>query len=227
MFYETAKNDHGLPYNPFKSIVVPRPIGWITTLDSDGVVNLAPYSQFNNLGYDPPYVMFSSGSKFDNGGPKDSARNALITGEFVCNMATWELRNKINTTAQMVPPDVDEAALAGLAMVSSKMVAPPRVEASPVHLECRYHATLTLPGNSVENIVNLVVGEVVGVHISDDFITKEGKIDILKCRPLARMGYFDYTSIETVFEISPEGPNLEKIQRGLEGQARGGKNSIK
>jgi flavin reductase (DIM6/NTAB) family NADH-FMN oxidoreductase RutF len=221
MFYETAKNNHGLPYNPYKSIVVPRPIGWITTLNSDGVVNLAPYSQFNNLGYDPPYVMFSSGSEHGVGGPKDSARNALITGEFVCNMATWELRDQVNTTAQMVPSDVDEAELARLDMVPSKMVAPPRVKASPVHLECRYNATLTLPGNSVDNIVYLVVGEVLGVHINDDVITEEGKIDILKCRPLARMGYFDYTSVESVFEIQPSGPNLENIQRGLEGRARG------
>ena len=221
MFYETAKNDHGLPYNPYKSIVVPRPIGWITTLDTEGGINLAPYSQFNNLGYDPPYLMFSSGSQFGDGGPKDSARNAVLTGEFVCNMATWELRDQINTTAQMVPSDVDEAEMAGLEMVPSTLVKPPRVKASPVHLECRYHATLTLPGNSVDNIVYLVVGEVLGVHISDDVITDEGKIDIVKCRPLARMGYFDYTSVERVFEIAPDGPNLEKIQRGLEGRARG------
>jgi flavin reductase (DIM6/NTAB) family NADH-FMN oxidoreductase RutF len=221
MFYETAKNDHGLAYNPYKSIVVPRPIGWITTLDTEGEINLAPYSQFNNLGYDPPYVMFSSGSRSGDGGPKDSARNALLTGEFVCNMATWDLRDQINTTAQMVAPDVDEAELAGLEMVASNMVAPPRVKASPVHLECKYHTTLTLPGNSVDNIVYVVVGEVLGVHISDDVITDEGKIDILKCRPLARMGYFDYTSVESVFEIAPSGPDIEKIRRGLEGRARG------
>ena len=221
MFYETAKNDHGLPYNPYKSIVVPRPIGWITTLNMDGRINLAPYSQFNNLGYDPPYVMFSSSSRSGGGGPKDTAGNAMHCGEFVCNMATWDLREQINTTAQMVASDVDEAALAGLEMVPSKMVAPPRVKASPVHLECRYHTTLTLPGHSVDNIVYVTVGEVVGVHISDDVITDDGKIDILKCRPLARMGYFDYTSVESVFEMAPGGPHLEKIQRGLEGRAQG------
>tara|TARA_B100000686_G_scaffold269560_1_gene285559 strand:+ start:88 stop:765 length:678 start_codon:yes stop_codon:yes gene_type:complete len=225
MFYETAKNDHGLPYNPYKSIVVPRPIGWITSLDPKGQINLAPYSQFNNLGYDPPYVMFSSGSRFGEGGPKDSARNALLTGEFVCNMATWELRDKINITAQMVPSDIDEAELAGLDLVPSKIVSPPRVKASPVHLECRYHTTLTLPGNSVDNIVYLVVGEVLGVHIKDEFITEEGKLDVLKCRPLARMGYFDYTSVETVFSIEPRGPELKQIQRGLEGRAHGKKDN--
>jgi len=221
MFYEPAKNDHGLPYNPYKSVVVPRPIGWITTLDADGVVNLAPYSQFNNLGYDPPYVMFSSGSRFEDGGPKDSARNAVLTGEFVCNMATWDLRDQVNTTAQMVPSDVDEAKMAGLEMVASNMVGPPRVKASPVQLECRYHATMTLPGNSIDNITYVVVGEVVGVHINDDVITEDGKIDILKCRPLARMGYFDYMSVESVFEMAPSGPNVERMRRGLEGRARG------
>lgn len=221
MFYETAKNDHGLPFNPYKSIVVPRPIGWITTLDPQGVVNLAPYSQFNNLGYDPPYVMFSSGSRPGDGGPKDSARNALLTGEFVTNMATWELRDQINTTAQMVAPGVDEAELAGLEMVPSKLVKPPRVKASPVHLECSYHATLTLPGNSLDNLVYVVIGEVLGVHISDEVIGDDGKIDIVKCRPLARMGYFDYTSVESVFPIEPGGPDIENIRRGLEGRARG------
>ena len=226
MFYETAKNDHGLPYNPYKSIVVPRPIGWISTLDHEGRVNLAPYSQFNNLGYDPPYVMFSSGSRFDDGGPKDSAGNALVTGEFVCNMATWDLRHQVAKTARMVPPDVDEAEMAGLEMVPSRLVAPPRVKAAPIHLECRYHATLTLPGNSRDNLVYVVIGEVLGVHISDDVITEEGKIDILKCRPLARMGYFDYTSVESVFEIAPDGPNIEQFRRGLEGRARGRKQAV-
>jgi len=221
MFYETAKNDHGLPYNPYKSIVVPRPIGWITTIDQEGAINLAPYSQFNNLGYDPPYVMFSSGSRFGDGSPKDSARNAVLSNEFVCNMATWDLRHQINTTAQMVPSDVDEAELAGLEMVPSNLVAPPRVKASPIHLECRYHTTLTLPGNSVDNIVYAVVGEVLGVHISDDVITDDGKIDILKCRPLARLGYFDYTSVESIFELAPGGPHIEQFRRGLEGRARG------
>lgn len=221
MFYETRKNDHGLPFNPYKSIVVPRPIGWISTLDPQGVVNLAPYSQFNNLGYDPPYVMFSSGSRFEDGGPKDSARNALLTGEFVCNMATWELRDEVNRTAQMVASDVDEAALAGLEMIPSKLVAPPRVKRSPVHLECRYHATLTLPGHSLDNLTYVVVGEVVGVHIADEIIGEDGRIDILKCRPLARMGYFDYTSVEQLFEMAPVGPNSDRMRRGLEGRARG------
>ena len=97
MFYSTEKNDHGLPYNPYKSIVVPRPIGWISSLDTDGNVNLAPYSQFNNLGYDPPYVMFSASYKNSAAVLKDSVANIIQTGEFVCNMATYELRDGVQT----------------------------------------------------------------------------------------------------------------------------------
>ena len=119
MFYEPDKDDHGLPYNPYKSIVVPRPIGWISTVSRNGVVNLAPYSQFNNLGYDPPYVMFAANSYPRTGARKDSVRNATDTGEFVVNMATSGHREAVNVTSQFVPPEVDEAALAGLA-ISSK-----------------------------------------------------------------------------------------------------------
>ena len=122
MFYEPDKNDHGLPFDPYKSIVVPRPIGWISTASRDGVVNLAPYSQFNNLGFDPPYVMFSANSLSDTGRRKDSVRNATDTGEFVVNVATYELREAVNRTSEFVGPEVDEAALAGLEMVPSRLV---------------------------------------------------------------------------------------------------------
>ena len=105
MFYEPDKDDHGLPFNPYKSIVVPRPIGWISTISCDGIVNLAPYSQFNNLGYDPPYVMFSGNSFPETGRRKDSVKNATDTGEFVVNMATYELREAINITSQFLPSE--------------------------------------------------------------------------------------------------------------------------
>ena len=113
MFYEPDKNDHGLPHNPYKSCVIPRPIGWITTKSRAGVVNLAPYSQFNNLGYDPPYVMFAANPRPD-GSRKDSAANAVETGEFVCNMATRALHDQVDISSQMVDPEVDETVLAGL-----------------------------------------------------------------------------------------------------------------
>lgn len=225
MFYEPAKNDHGLPYNPYKSIVVPRPIGWISTISRDGVVNLAPYSQFNNLGYDPPYVMFSAGSQPDDGSRKDSVLNAVETGEFVCNMATWDLREAVNTSAQFVAPDVDEMALAGLDALPSKKVKAPRVAAAPVHLECKFHQSVVLPGHSLQNIVHVIIGEVIGVHIRDDALTEDGKLDIERIRPIARLGYFDYTSVDSVFSMEPSGPKLESFRRGLGGEAEGAKES--
>jgi flavin reductase (DIM6/NTAB) family NADH-FMN oxidoreductase RutF len=218
MFYEPDKDDHGLPFNPYKSIVVPRPIGWISTISLDGVVNLAPYSQFNNLGYDPPYVMFSASSSPDSGRRKDSVKNATDTGEFVVNMATYELREAVNITSRFVPPEIDEAALAGLEMIPCRIVKPLRVAASPVHLECRFQCSLALPAHTFDQVHHVVIGRVVGVHIRDDVINGDGKLDIAKIRPLARLGYFDYTSVESVFTMRPDGPNIEAHEAGLEGR---------
>ena len=219
MFYEPDKNNHGLPFNPFKSICVPRPIGWVSTVSSDGIVNLAPYSQYQNLSYDPPYVMFSGGGGGGGThGRKDSVKNATDTGEFVINMATWELRDEINTTSQSVEPDVDEALLAGLEMLPSTIVKPPRVARSPVHMECRLQTVVTLPGRTPEQVHHVVMGRVVGIHIRDDVLTKDGRLDVLKIRPLARMGYHDYTSVTDVFTMTPTGPGLEERLAGLEGR---------
>ena len=146
MFYDTLKNDHGLRYNPFKSLAVPRPIGWISTLSKDGVVNLAPYSFFNALSHNPAYVVFSAGRRTD-GSIKDSVINAEETGEFVFNMATWDLREQMNVTGWIEEPGVDEMAKAGLTPAPSRKVKPPRVAESPVHFECLYHQTVVLPGH--------------------------------------------------------------------------------
>lgn len=219
MFYEPDKNNHGLPFNPFKSICVPRPIGWVSTVSSNGIVNLAPYSQYQNLAYDPPYVMFSGGGGGGTSeGRKDSVKNATDTGEFVINMATWELREEINTTSQSVAPEVDEAQLAGLEMIPSILVKPPRVARSPVQMECKLQTIVTLPGRTPSQVHHVVMGRVVGVHIRDDVLTKDGRLDVLKIRPLARMGYHDYTSVTEVFTMKPTGPGLEARMAGLEGR---------
>lgn len=204
MFYETAKNDHGLPYSPFKSCVVPRPIGWVSTVSHEGIVNLAPFSMFNQLGYDPPIVMFSGSCRPGTGHQKDSVTNAEETGEFVVNMATWELRDQVAASSRFVEPEIDEFEIAGLTKTPARMVAPPCVAESPVHLECVYHATMTLPANRRESVHRVVVGRVVGIHIRDDVLGADGKIDILKIRPLARLGYLDYTSVTDVFTMEPE-----------------------
>jgi flavin reductase (DIM6/NTAB) family NADH-FMN oxidoreductase RutF len=218
MFYETAKDDHGLPFNPYKSIVVPRPIGWISTISRDGIVNLAPFSQFNNLAYDPPYVMFSANSFPESGRRKDSVKNATDTGEFVVNMATYALREAVNITSQFVPPEVDEAALAGLEMIGSRIVKAPRVAASPVNLECKFHSSTALPARTLDGVHHVVIGLVVGVHIRDDALTPEGKLDVVKVRPLARLGYHDYTSVESSFTMKPIGPYAAERDAGLEGR---------
>ncbi|ODR94824.1 flavin reductase [Methyloceanibacter superfactus] len=196
MFYDAVANTHGLQWDPFKALVTPRPIGWISTLGKNGVVNLAPYSFFNAVSTDPHFVMFSSG------GRKDSQRNAEETGEFVCSLATYDLRDAMNRTSQHVGPDVDEMVLAGLNPAPSNMVAPPRVKESPVAFECRYWRTIDLPGpNGGPGTHAIVLGQVVGVHIDDAVITG-GKVDVTKLKPIARLGYGDYAVIDQVFELT-------------------------
>jgi flavin reductase (DIM6/NTAB) family NADH-FMN oxidoreductase RutF len=216
MFYEPEKNNHGLAHDPFKSCVVPRPIGWISTLGADGVPNLAPYSQFQNLTFDPPYVMFAA-NQTTEGRRKDTVVNAEQTGEFVYNMVTYDLRGAMNLSAQQVPPEVDEFELAGVTKAPSRLVKVPRVAESPVQFECRYHQTIRLPGSGTMGTVDIVIGRVIGIHIKDEFIQPDGKLNILKIRPIARLGYYDYTIVETVFEMIP--PHIdEKFLSGMEGR---------
>ena len=199
MFYKIG-DPHGLPHDPFKSCVVPRPIGWISTIGADGAVNLAPYSFFNAVATDPPMVMFSSNGKQAHG-PKDSVANAEASGEFVCNMVTWDLRDPMSQTSTPVPPEVDEFELAGLETQPSELVKPPRVKASPIHLECVYLQTLELPCEIEGGRNAICIGRVVGVHIQDAFLT-DGKVDIARIKPLARLGYQDYTVAEKVLTLS-------------------------
>jgi flavin reductase (DIM6/NTAB) family NADH-FMN oxidoreductase RutF len=217
MFYEPHKNNHGLRHNPFKAICVPRPIGWVSSMDVKGTVNLAPFSQYNNLGFDPPYIMISAG-RSPRGGRKDTTKNIVKTGEFVVNTATYDLRDAVRITSQAVDHGVDEAALAGLDLQPSTIVKPPRVAASPIHLECVLHSILMLPGRTPRGTHDVIIGRVVGIHIRDDLITADGKVDVLKLRPLARLGYYDYTSVESCFTMKPEGPHVESLLRGMEGR---------
>ncbi|OPY58997.1 MAG: Flavin reductase like domain protein [Syntrophorhabdaceae bacterium PtaU1.Bin034] len=215
MFYDPDKNDHGLGQNPFKSCVVPRPIGWISTTGPDGIHNLAPFSQFQNLTFDPPYVMFAANQN-SFGARKDTVVNAEQTGEFVYNMATYELRRAVNLSAAEVPPEVDEFELAGVTKAPSVKVRPCRVAESPVQFECRYYQTIRLPGNGPIGTVDVIIGRVVLVHIKDEVLTRDGRLDILKIRPLARLGYYDYTTVDSMFEMVIPGNN-ELLLTGLEG----------
>jgi len=206
MYYETDKNNHGLRYNPLKACVVPRPIGWITTMSAAGVVNLAPFSFFNVISYDPPFVMFSAGSHEEDGGKKDSVVNVESTGEFVYNMATWAQRDQMNQTASIVERGLDEMAATGLDPLPSRLVRPPRVKGSPVHFECRLHQIVMLPGRQPSSEHHVVIGRVVAVHIDDAALTADGRIDVVKIRPIARLGYKDYTSVDSVFQMEKATP---------------------
>ncbi|WP_417711537.1 flavin reductase family protein [Roseibium aggregatum] len=195
MFYETEKNDHGLPHNPFKAIVAPRPIGWISTLDKDGNPNLAPYSFFNAVCDTPPIVMFSSS------GYKDSVSNIDATGEFVCNMASFGLKDEMNQSSAAVAHGVSEFDLAGLEMAASQLVKAPRVAKAVTALECKHLQTQrlkTLTGSETDNYV--VFGQVVGIHI-DDSILVDGMVDVTLYKPLSRLGYMDYASVTEVFQM--------------------------
>ena len=204
MFYEPVKQDHGLPKNPFNSLVIPRPIGWITTVDPEGVVNLAPYSFFNAVGYRPPTVMFASGAGSGKDGQKDSLRNVEATGEFVCNLSTWETREAMNRSSASVGPEVDELEMSGLTPVSSKLVKPPRVKEAPVHLECKHLRSVDFPNWSNKDRYVVVFGEVIGVHIEDQYITPEGLIDVDGMKPIGRLGYDDYTIVggDSIFTMT-------------------------
>jgi flavin reductase (DIM6/NTAB) family NADH-FMN oxidoreductase RutF len=218
MYYEPGRTGHGLPHDPFKSCVIPRPIGWISTISREGVHNLAPFSQFQNLTFDPPYVMFAS-NQSTRGLRKDTVVNTEQTGEFVWNMATYELREAVNKSAEEVGPEVDEFELAGVTKAPSRIVKPCRVAESPIHFECTYHQTIRLPGNGTMGTVDVVIGRVAAIHIKDEVIRPDGRIDVLKIRPIARLGYRDYTSVESIFEMVIPGNNKLALA-GMEGTTR-------
>jgi len=194
LFYDAIANNHGLPHDPFKALVVPRPIGWISSLAPSGEVNLAPYSYFNAVGSDPHYVMFSSD------GYKHSVSNIEATKEFVCNLATWDLREQMNLTSAPVPAGIDEMRIAGLTPAPSRLVRPPRVAETPVALECIYTQTVELPSHDPSSPNVVVIGKVVGVHIDDAFI-RNGLVDSAAMKPIARCGYMDYAVVTEMFSM--------------------------
>jgi flavin reductase (DIM6/NTAB) family NADH-FMN oxidoreductase RutF len=195
MFYATAENDHGLPRDPFKAIVAPRPIGWITSISASGKINLAPYSFFNAVSEAPPMVMFSSG------GRKDTIAFVEETGEFVCNFASFALREAMSKTGMEFPRGVNEMIEAGLDPAPSRLVRPPRVAASPCALECKLLQIVDLTdleGRTSQRYV--AFGQVVGIYIDDRFI-KDGRLDTAAMAPLARCGYNDYAVVNEVFPM--------------------------
>ncbi|MEM9967710.1 MAG: flavin reductase family protein [Pseudomonadota bacterium] len=197
MFYRPA-DGHGLPHNPFNAIVTPRPIGWISTRDTKGHDNLAPYSFFNAVAYVPPQVMFAStGAKEDANGTKDTVANIRKTGAFCVNIVEDAARDAMNASSEMLPHEVDEFAHAGITKQQCETIACSCVEGAPAHLECRMTQIVRLDGAA--NFV--VFGEVVGIRLRDDCLVN-GRFDITRYTPLSRMGYRDYTRVREVFELT-------------------------
>ncbi len=194
-FYE-PRLGHGLPHDPFKAIVAPRPIGWVSTIDLEGRVNLAPYSFYNAFCEAPPIVGFSSG------GRKDSQRNIEATGEFVANLVTRKHAEAMNLTSAPFPHGVNEMERAGLAAAPSRLVKPPGVADAPAALECKLLYVLPLKDLEGKLTANtLIFGQVVGVHIDRAFL-KDGLFDLAAARPIAHCGYRgDYAEVADIFEM--------------------------
>jgi len=194
MFYETNA-EHGLAHDPFKAIIAPRPIGWISTLDANGTPNLAPYSFFNGVCDSPKILMFASG------GIKDSAKNALETGEFTFNFLMSSMQAEMNASSQSFEHGVSEFEKAGLEQVAGETVSCPRVKGVPAAFECKTlapHQPTTLSGELADYV--LILGQVTGIFIDDDYIA-DGRFDLAKANPIMRAGYRDYMEAGDLFEL--------------------------
>ena len=197
IFFEPDARDRALlPHDPFKGMVIPRPIGWISTMSRAGELNLAPYSYFNGFSSTPRIVGFSSE------GEKDSQAFASDTGEFVWSMATYELREQMNATAAPLPRGESEFRHAGLQTAASRLVKPPRVARSPAALECKVTQTIRLTDKDGKDATRvLVLGQVIGIHVDERFV-KNGRLDAVAMQPIARCGYDEYTVVERVFSMT-------------------------
>lgn len=205
MFYSTTGDgpgyrDIGLAHNPFSALVVPRPIGWISSVSAAGIANLAPYSFFNAVSSRPAMVMFTTSEAPVQGGEKDSLSNIRETGQFVVNLATAAQQAEMNSSSAPAPSEVDEFDAVGLGKLPGTAVAVPRVRGAPVHLECVLDRIIDLrePGSGVGSV--MTIGRVVGVHIAEALIA-DGKVDISRAKPIARLGYFEYCRVDETFDI--------------------------
>ncbi|MBT4160752.1 MAG: flavin reductase family protein [Gammaproteobacteria bacterium] len=224
MFYDSearlSGDSPGLPFNPFKALVAPRPIGWITTIAPDRTVNLAPYSHFQAVADNPDIVMFSAtpNLKVEDGqvgfteARKHSEQNAIASGEFVCNIVSHDLGEEMNLTSAHLPADVSEVGHAGLEMLPSERVEPPRVARAPAALECVVVDTHVVQRRGGDHIYRMVFGEVVGIHIQDRYIT-DGLVQTSAMKILTRMGYDEYAVLEESFNMSR--PDFDPILDGM------------
>ena len=215
-FIPGTHKEHGLPYSPLKAIVTPRPIGWISTIDKEGRPNLAPYSFFNAISELPPMVGFSASPVMDpDGAPreKDSLINVRETGEFVVNIVSAAQTKAMSDSSATLDHGVSEFDFAGLNPIASEKVKAPRVEGAPCHLECELWDILPLPEMPNGERNHWVMGKIIGIHIDESVLTEDGKVDVLKFNPVARLGYKDYSQVNDVFELERPGGDKEALGR--------------
>tara|TARA_B100000242_G_scaffold40027_1_gene23883 strand:- start:420 stop:1025 length:606 start_codon:yes stop_codon:yes gene_type:complete len=197
MFYQPKKNPFSI--DPYKSLIFPRPIGWISSIDKKGIVNLAPYSYFNAIADDPPQIMFVAGASDRSSQKKDTLTNIMATKEFVVNFATSATRNQMNLSSKDIHKDDDEFVLTKLKKRKSRLVKVPSVANSPVNLECKLLKSIKLKSSS-RKFSTMVMGEVIGIYIKDSFIVK-GRVNSAAMRYVARMGYSEYTTVSSKFKM--------------------------
>lgn len=201
MFFETSQGLRQAPltHNPLNALVMPRPIGWISTQNAAGVLNLAPYSYFNLVSADPPFLMFAPNASAP-GNDKDSWNNLLEVPEFVASLVGEHDLQPMNASSAPFPADVDEFAACGIASTPSRLVRPPRVASALAALECVVHQYIDLPPASDGRQSHVVIGRIVGLYIADGLITADGRVDEQKLRPLSRLGYMNYGTLGEIFE---------------------------
>jgi flavin reductase (DIM6/NTAB) family NADH-FMN oxidoreductase RutF len=201
MFFEPANGMRPAPltHNPLNALICPRPIGWVSTVSPDGIPNLAPFSYFNAVSANPPFVVFAPNAASPDR-LKDTYRNLQDVPEFVINLVDKSLVEEMNTTSASYGSDVDEFAECGLEAAACKIVRPPRVKRSRAVLECTVFEIVALPSGSDGRQSQVVIGEVVGIHIDDELIV-DGKVDEARLDPVARLGYFNYAGLGPIFEL--------------------------
>ena len=197
MFYQPKKNPFSI--DPYKSLIFPRPIGWISSIDKKGIVNLAPYSYFNAIADDPPQIMFVAAASDRSSQKKDTLTNIMTTKEFVVNFATTATRKQMNLSSKDIHKDDDEFVLTKLKKRKSRLVKVPSVDDSPVNLECKLLKSIKLKSSS-RKFSTMVMGEVIGIYIKDSFIEK-GRVNSAAMRYVARMGYSEYTTVSSKFKM--------------------------
>lgn len=205
MFFETAAGMRPAPlsHNPFNALVMPRPIGWISTIDAQGRSNLAPYSYFNAVSAEPPFVMFAANAPAP-GKAKDSYRNLLEVPEFVANVVSGANREPMNASSAALARGVSEFEHCGIAALPSRLVRPPRVAAALAALECRVFQIVDLPPTPDGRENHVIIGQVVGIHI-DDSVIVDGIVDERLLEPLTRLGYMNYGTLGEVFTMQRPG----------------------